>query len=126
MKISKKKPYITSSVTTVKSSSIKGFPRFTVTDEQRIEATPKRNVARSSRAGGAKSAEKQDFRHFFYEFCLAGGYAYILNIRLEKRIFAYSMEDYFAKNWLVCLLLPTYYYLSWNRKISVALLSRMW
>lgn len=41
MKISRKKPYITSSVTTVKSSSIKGFSRFTVTDEQRVEATPK-------------------------------------------------------------------------------------
>jgi len=42
MKISRKKPHITSSVTTVKSSSIKGFPRFTAIDEQRIEATPKR------------------------------------------------------------------------------------
>ena len=57
MKISRKKPYITSSVTTVKSSSIKGFPRFTVTDEQRVEATPKRKAAGSSPVRGAKTPD---------------------------------------------------------------------
>ncbi len=57
MKISKNNPYITSSVTTVKSSSIKGFPRFTVTDEQRIEATPKRQAAGSNPVQGAKTPD---------------------------------------------------------------------
>ena len=38
----------------VKSSSIKGFPGFTVTDEQRVEATPKRKATRSNRVEGAK------------------------------------------------------------------------
>ena len=61
MKISKKKPYITSSVTTVKSSSIKGFPRFTVTDEQRIEATPKEG------AGGSNPFWRANKRNLFFD-----------------------------------------------------------
>ena len=38
----------------MKSSSIKGFPRFIATDEQRISATPKRKATRSNRVEGAK------------------------------------------------------------------------
>lgn len=51
MEIRRKKPYTTSSVTTVKSSSIKGFPCFTGTDEQRINATPKRKASGSNPLG---------------------------------------------------------------------------
>lgn len=61
MKISRKKTYITSSVTTVKSSNIKGFPRFTVTDKQCIEATPKRQATGSNPAGGAKNDRCKPF-----------------------------------------------------------------
>ena len=38
----------------VKSISIKGFPCFTVTDEQRVKATPKRKAMRSNRVEGAR------------------------------------------------------------------------
>ena len=48
----------------VKSSSIKGFPCFTVTDEQRVKATPKRDVVRSSRAGGAKTPDIAEYPAF--------------------------------------------------------------
>ena len=56
MKIDRKKLYIISSVTMVKSSSIKGFPGFTVTDEQRVKATPKRKATRSNRVEGARES----------------------------------------------------------------------
>ena len=46
----------------MKSSSIKGFTRFTGTDEQRIEATPKRRVGRSNRLRGAR------IKHQFFGF----------------------------------------------------------
>jgi len=71
MKISKKKPYITSSATTVKSSNIRVFPRFTATDEQRISATPKRQATGSSPAGGAKRGRKVALFAPFYLFRLA-------------------------------------------------------
>ena len=49
----------------MKTSNINGFQRLTVTDEQRVKATPKRDVVRSSRAGGAKAPLSYGFRRFF-------------------------------------------------------------
>jgi hypothetical protein len=69
MKISKKKPYITSSVTTMKSGSIKGFPRFTGTDVQRVKATPKRQTAGSNPVRGAKTPDIAKYRVFLQLFC---------------------------------------------------------
>ena len=81
MKISKKKPYITSGVTTVKSSSIKGFTRFTGTDEQRIEATPKRSARGLNPPAGTiistKSSENPKILCFFYNLLKLEGKRYI-------------------------------------------------
>ena len=64
MKINKKKPQITSSETSAKTSNINGFQQITVTDEQRVKATPKRDVVRSSRAGGAKTPDIAEYPVF--------------------------------------------------------------
>lgn len=80
MKISKKKPYITSSVTTEKSRNIKGFQRFTATDEQQVSATPKRKAARSNRAGDAKSAV-----HPYFWMCSAFLRPYSLGYSCRRR-----------------------------------------
>ena len=52
-------------MTTVKSSNLKGFPRFTATDEQRISATPKEGAGGSNPFWRATKAEKiNDFLRF--------------------------------------------------------------
>lgn len=48
MKISRKKLWTMGNVTTVKSSSIRVFPGFTATDEQRINAPPKEGAGGSN------------------------------------------------------------------------------
>ena len=48
----------------MKTSNINGFQRLTVTDEQRVKATPKRDVVRSSRAGGAKTPDIAEYPAF--------------------------------------------------------------
>ena len=56
MEINKKKSQITSSETTAKTSNINGFQQLTVTDEQRVKATPKRKATRSNRVEGASKS----------------------------------------------------------------------
>ena len=65
MEINKKKPQITSSETTVKTSNINGFQQLTVTDEQRVKATPKRKATRSNRVEGA--SKSVNFFRFSFE-----------------------------------------------------------
>ena len=57
MKINKKKPQITSSETSAKTSNINGFQQLTVTDEQCVKATPKCVIERPPFWSQARGSE---------------------------------------------------------------------
>ena len=68
MEINKKKPQITSSETTAKTSNINGFQQLTITDEQRVKATPKRKAAGSNPVRGAKTPDIATYPVFYNFF----------------------------------------------------------
>ena len=68
MEINKKKPQITSSETSAKTSDINGFQQLTVTDKQRVKATPKRKARGSNPPAGATASTKSSVIRGFCAF----------------------------------------------------------